>query len=440
MADLLVLGIFCGSLLLCLICGFSILWALAAGLLIFSLDARRRGFGWGAVGRMALDGVRSVRNILLTFLFIGVLTACWRASGTIPAIVCAAASLIRPSIFLLAAFLLNCGVSLLTGTSFGTSATMGVICAAMAPAMGTGIAAVGGAVLSGAFFGDRCSPVSTSALFVAECTGTDLYKNIRRMLSSALIPFLITCAFYAFLGMGPRGDGPAPDVSALFGQEFVLGVVPLLPAAVVLVLAFLRVPVRRTLAAGILTALPLCVFLQGLAPAEILRAVVFGFEAKSPEVAALLNGGGIVSMLRVSAIVCISSSYGGIFRQTGLLDGLRRQARGLARRTTEFCAVLVTGVLVGLIACNQTLATMLAAQICSSEDRPADDLALDLEDSVIVTSALIPWSIAGAAPLAVVGAPSTALLFAGYLYILPLWRLGVSFWKKARAGGAVTEN
>ena len=128
---------------------------------------------------MALDGVLTVRNILITFLLIGILTALWRAAGTIAVIVSYASALIRPSVFLLMTFLLNCAVSVLMGTSFGTSATMGVICATMGTALGVDIRLIGGAVLSGVLFGDRCSPVSTSALLVAELTGTSVFDNIR---------------------------------------------------------------------------------------------------------------------------------------------------------------------------------------------------------------------------------------------------------------------
>ncbi len=432
MADLIVLGLFCALLLLCVLCGAPILYALAAGLFLFALDARRRGFSWGSVCKMALDGVSSVKNILLTFLFIGVLTALWRAAGTIPVIVCAASTLIRPSVFLLTVFLLNCGISALTGTSFGTAATVGVLCAAMAPATGADMRLVGGAVLSGAFFGDRCSPVSTSALLVAECTGTELYDNIRRMLRSALVPFLLAALVYAALGLRFAGGGEVPDLAALFGGAFSLHWAAVLPAVVVLLLAVCRVPVRKAMGASILTAVPLCLLLQGMDAASLLRTAVFGYHSADPAVAAMLDGGGVVSMARVGAIVCLSSSYAGIFRKTGLLEGLKKRVRALTARTTDFCGVLVTGVLVSLIACNQTLSTLLTAQLCEDEARPAAALALDLEDSVIVTAALVPWSIAGATPLASVGAPMSAMFFACYLYLLPLWRLLGSFWEKAR--------
>ena len=137
------------------------------------------------------------------------MTALWRASGTIPFIVSKASTLIRPSVFLLMTFLLNSGLSVLTGTSFGTSATMGVICASMGSTMGVSPILTGGAVLSGAFFGDRCSPVSTSALLVAGITGTDIYKNIRGMIRTSLIPFIAACVIYFAIGVSVSAEGSA---------------------------------------------------------------------------------------------------------------------------------------------------------------------------------------------------------------------------------------
>ena len=151
-----------------------------------------------------------------------------------------------------------------------------------------------------------------------------------------------------------------------------------------------------------------------------------GFRAADAGVGEMLNGGGIASMVRVSGIVCLSSSYAGIFRITGLLDGVKRSIGALARRTTPFAATAVTALVSGMIACNQTLATMLTHQLCAELTESASDCALDLEDTSIVLSALIPWSIAGAVPLSTLGAPVSAMAFAFYLYLLPLWRLAKS--------------
>ena len=427
----LVLGLFCGGLILCLLLDVSILYALLFGLLLFLLYGRRKGFAWGELLGMALAGVKTVRNILITFLLIGVLTAFWRSAGTIPVIVCYAAKLIRPSVFLLMAFLLNAGVSVLTGTSFGTAATMGVITATMGGVMGVPVVLTGGAVLSGVFFGDRCSPVSTSALLVAELTQTGIFDNIRRMVKTALAPFLASCAVYALLGLlAPHGAGTL-DLVSLFSREFSLSLWAAVPAAVILVLSLLRVNVKLAMTASILSAVPVCLWLQGRAPLELLETALTGFAAGDAQAAAMLNGGGITSMLRVGAIVCLSSSYSVLFRKTGLLDKVKGAIGRLAGRTGPFFAMLATSALAGMVACNQSLTILLVHQLCRELHEDPSDMALDLEDTAVVVAPLVPWSIAGAVPLSAVGAPGISVLLACYLYLLPLWRLIRS--KKERA-------
>ena len=419
----LVLGLFCGGLILCLLLDVSILYALLAGLLLFLLHGRRKGFGWGELVRMALDGVKTVKNILITFLLIGVLTAMWRSAGTIPVIVCYAAKLIRPDLFLLMTFLLNAGVSVLTGTSFGTAATMGVITATMGGVFGVPVILTGGAVLSGVFFGDRCSPVSTSALLVAELTQTSIFDNIKRMVKTALVPFLAACAVYALLGLfTPHGEGTL-DLTALFSRAFSLSLWAVIPAAVILVLSLLRVNVKLAMAASILSAVPLCLLAQGRTPLELLKTALTGFAIADPEVSAMLNGGGVMSMLRVAAIVCLSASYSVLFQKTGLLDRVKEAIGRLSGRTSPFFAMLATSALAGMIACNQSLTILLVHQLCRELHDDPSDMAIDLEDTAVVVAPLVPWSIAGAVPLSAAGAPGASVLLACYLYLLPLWRL-----------------
>jgi len=421
--ELITLGLFCAGLLACLCAGVSLLWALLFGLALFLSYGRKKGMTWRELAVTALEGVNEVRNILFTFALIGVLTAYWRAAGTIAVIVCEASALIRPSVFVLMAFLLNCGVSLLTGTSFGTAATMGVICAAIGSALGVPLWLTGGAVLSGAYFGDRCSPVSTSALLVATITGTDIYDNIRRMMGTTFVPLALTCAVYALAGRLAGAAGQAPDLRSLFAREFVLRWPALLPAAAVMTLALARVNVKRAMTVGIVVAVPVCLWMQGTPPAQLLRMAWGGFHAADPQVDALARGGGIVSMLNAAGIVCLSSSYSGLFAKTGLLDGVKNALDRLGRRTSPFFALLAASAASGMIACNQTLAILMTAQLCGGPDVDKKRLALDLEDTVVVLSPLVPWSIAGMAPLAMVGSGAAGLPAACFLYLLPLCRL-----------------
>lgn len=204
---------------------------------------------------MAISGIKTVKNVLITFLLIGMLTALWREASTIPVIVCYAAKLIRPSLFLVMAFLLNCLVSFMTGTAFGTAATMGVICTTIASTMQMNPVFVGGAVLSGVYFGDRCSPVSTSALQVSELTKTNIFQNIKSMFRSAAAPFLVTCMLYLTVGFLTGGSGEILDLQALFGREFVLSPSALLPGVVPL--ASVGAPTSSILFACFLYFLPL---------------------------------------------------------------------------------------------------------------------------------------------------------------------------------------
>lgn len=430
--ELITLVLFCAMLLMSIILHIELVYALAAGLVIFLAYAALKGNGPKALASMCVNGIRTVTGILTTFVFIGVLTALWRAAGTIPAIVCWSASLIRPAVFLLMTFLLNCLVSFLTGTAFGTGATMGVICATIGHVIGFPILLTGGAVLSGVFFGDRCSPVSTSMLLVSSLTETESFDNIRRMMRTALLPFLMTCVIYGAVGLSVKTGGDLPDLFSMFGTEFRLHPVCLVPAAVILALSLLRVPVRKTMAASILTAVPVCLFLQGMSVTELLRTAVSGYRAVDPALSSMINGGGILSMVRVSLIVCISSAFSGIFEATGLLNGAKTLVLSLSRKTTDFAAVLAASCILSMISCNQSLATILSFQLCRGTVPDRKRLAIHLEDTVILVAGLVPWSIAGGVPLASVGAPTSSMLFACYLYLVPLWRLAGSFIEKKR--------
>ena len=128
-------------------------------------------------------------------------------------------------------------------------------------------------------------------------------------------------------------------------------------------------------------------------------------------------------MLNVAAIVAISSSYAGIFQGTGMLDGLRRHIAKAGKRVPSALIITAVSTATSMISCNQTLATMLTYLLCSDLVPDKEKMAISLENSVIVIAPLIPWSIAGSVPLAILGAPTSSLLAAFYLFLLPLWMM-----------------
>ena len=130
-------------------------------------------------------------------------------------------------------------------------------------------------------------------------------------------------------------------------------------------------------------------------------------------------------MVRTAVIVGLSSSFSGIFEGTGLLNSMKKYVVKISEKVTPFGATFLIAIVTAMVACNQTLAAILSHQLCRDVEPDEKKMAIYLEDTVIVIAPLIPWSIAGAVPLATVGAPMGSILFACYLYILPLWQLFV---------------
>ena len=426
----LTLIIFCAILVICLIFGISVIWALLAGLALFCGFAKLKGFKPKEIAKMIIDGNRTSVNVLIILSLIGMLTGIWRAGGTIAAIICWSSKLIKPQIFLLVAFLLNCGVSLLTGTSFGTAATMGSICMGLANAMGINPVLAGGACMSGIFFGDRCSPVSSSAMLVCEITGTDIYDNIHGMVRTSVVPFILSASAFIVTGFFTKAGNADMDLVQVFGTEFNLHWLCALPAAVILVFAILKIKVRITIITSIAAAILTSILVQHLSPVAILKALFAGFSAVDPTVAAMLDGGGFMSMLKTLVIVMISSAYAGIFDKTGLLGSIQNLIERISKHVTPFGGLVAASVFSSAIACNQTLATMLCGELCKKSIPDNQERAIALENTVILIAALIPWSICGAVPLATIGVPTRTLLFSIYIWLVPLWNLLKAFLTK----------
>ncbi|MBR6766942.1 MAG: sodium:proton antiporter [Clostridia bacterium] len=431
--ELIVFGLFAAGLIACVAADLSILYAMLLGYVLF--------FGYGIIRKHAFkemlsfsfSGIKTVKNILITFVFIGMITGVWRACGTIAFIVYHASSLCAPSVMLLVTFLLCCGVSFLTGTAFGSAATIGVICMTMANSMGIPTLLTGGAVLSGVFFGDRCSPMSTSALLVSELTNTSIFKNIVKMVKTSLIPFAVACAVYLVLGFAADASGASADVRGVFAQNYNLHWTAVIPAVIIIAFSLFKINVRITLCVSSVVGFAVACLVQKMGVGDVIRVCISGFKPESTELAALMSGGGILSMVNVMCIICISSCYSGIFRGTGFLDSIQARMQGLSERITPYGTTVITAIVTAMIACNQTLNIMLTHQLCESVYDSDEEMAIALENSAVVISPMIPWSIASAVPLASVGAASASIAFACYLYMIPIYNLAVSLIRKRKS-------
>ena len=415
---------FC-SLLGSLYAGIPLLYPLLLGLAGFVGLALFRGYPFPSLFSMMLKGSRQSLLVIRIFVLIGIITAVWRASGTIPFIVYYGISYLSEQFFVLSAFILSSMMSFLLGTSFGTVGTMGVILMVLARSGQVDVNVAAGAIIAGAYFGDRCSPMSSSANLVAVLTRTRLYLNLENMLKASGLPFLLACAGYAFFSLKhPLIGGDNPIIAAI-PQSFDLNPVVLAPAVLILALAAVRIDVKISMGLSSLAGMAIALFIQQVSPTELLGYISTGYRlGRAGPLSDVMQGGGLLSMLQVSLIVLISSAYSGLFAGTGLLRDIELAYELISRKAGIYVGTVVTSFATAAFACNQTLAVMLTHQLThgvyEKKRLSRYRLALDLENTVIIISALIPWNIAGAVPAAALSADSGFIPYALYLYFVPL--------------------
>ncbi len=399
------------------------------GFLLFFSYGLAKGVHVKKLLAYSAKGFRTIGSILVLFILIGCLTASWRAAGTIPYITSLSSKIVSPSTLVVLTFLIATAMGMVTGSAFATSATVGVICMTIGRAMGADPALMGGAVLSGAFFGDRTSPVSGSSNLIATLTHTDLFNNFNRMIRTAIVPF-VACCFVFYLFGRNLSSAANIDFTTPFIHDFVMDWYLTVPILIIIVLSLFRVNVQVSMLFSLASALILCVAVQHVALDTIPHLLIFGFTINNPEIAPMLNGGGIVSMIHIMLIILIASTYAGLFEGTGLLNGLHTAIIDLSRKTTAYTGVLLTALVTTGIACDQTLSIMLTNQLCNNVEAHGKALALDLLNSSSLVAALMPWTTTCLGCLTFMGAPWTACIFAFFPIFMPLWFIVLSWHEK----------
>ena len=421
---LLCFALFVAAMALSLSCGVTMILPLIVGLLAFGALALRRGFSLRAILGMVGHGMWSSRMVVVIMLLIGCLTSLWRQSGTIAYFTYYGVRLIPPQAFILAAFVLSALMSYALGTSFGVAATIGVILMTIARASGVSTVIAGGAILSGVYFGDRGSPAASSASLVANETGTDASQNFKRMMPSALLPLGLCVLIYAALSLWNRPGAVDSALLTRFEGEFALSLWCLLPTCLLLALAFAGMKIKYVMAIDILASLVLTLVLQKTTLMDALRMMLLGYAPADPELSAILSGGGVASMLQIVCILLLSSGCSGIFEGTQMLSSVEGALRRLCGRIGRFPTMVLTSIAAACVFCNQTIGIIMCRQ-CMGGNYPDTEqgrieLMLDIENSVVTLSGLVPWCIACSVPMGMLGLDVRSLPFACFLYLIPL--------------------
>lgn len=432
MSTVLCFAVFLAAMVVCVILGWSGIWALWLGVLLFAVLGLRRGLTVKELWRFAWSEGKKLMPLLVFFLLIGCTTGLWRSSGTIAWFIYYGVQIIRPHLFIIVAFLLTCLLSYALGTSFGVVGTAGVILMALARSGGVSIPAAAGTVLAGAFFGDRCSPASSSALLVAAMTETKQYDNIKMMHKTGLLPMVLSLVFFGVLSWRhPLSVVDDALLTELHGT-FSLTLWVVIPAAIMLILPLFRVNIRYAMLAGVVVAFAESLFCQHMPFIDVLLTTLRGYKAPAGALQEILSGGGITSMVECSVLVMTTGLLGGLLGGLHVFDAVQDRLERVADRAGLFPAALLTSTAAAAVFCNQSIAVMMGATMLRDtyEKKGAshEELAIDLENSGIVTSALIPWSIANSIPLAMLGASANATLYAALLYLIPLCYLITKRW------------
>lgn len=404
--------------------GWSLSWGLALGLVCFTVVGLRRGLTLRALLRMAGEGARTSLVVVRILVLIGFLTALWRASGTIAFFVHTGLKWMHPSTFYLAAFLLASALSMAFGSSFGVAGTAGVILAAIARSGGASLAVTGGAVLSGAYLGERLSPASSSAALTAALAGVEQHDFQLRMWRTTPLPLALSLVFYGGISLLHPIQQVDQTILRALEEGFDLSWTVVLPAVILLVLPFFKVSAARSILVSCGAAAVLAVWEQGRPLAEVAWSCVAGYVVEQPELTGILSGGGLLSMVNGMCIVLLSCASSGILNGAELLEPVKARLERMARRTGLYVTTAAVSVASAALLCNQSIALVLTGQMMGESFRRSgkDGLLLSqaLGNTAIVLAAVVPWSIAGSVPLEAMGASALAIPFSFFLFAAPV--------------------
>lgn len=420
---------------------------LVLGTAIASIVAIRKGHDWPGLQTAIVDGISTAMGAILILLSVGGLIGTWLMAGTVPSLIYYGLELLDPQLFFAATCLICAIASLATGSSWTVAGTLGVALIGVAMGLNMSPAIAAGAVVSGAYFGDKMSPLSDTTNLAPAVVGTDLFTHIRHMAWTTGPSFVLALLIFTFVGLGSEvsSDGAAlQGLMSTLESAFNISPLALTPLVVVFILAVRKVPPLPTILFGALLGGVMAVILQ---PDVVLQfvaspelstsmamvkgvwiALADGYVANTgvPEVDQLLTRGGMSSMLTTIWLILSALAFGAVLEHAGMLMRLIASVIRAARSTGALIATVVLSCIgTNVIAADQYIAIVLPGKMFKAEFQrrglDARNLSRALEDSGTLTSPLVPWNTCGAYMAATLGVATFAYLpFAFFNLINPL--------------------
>ncbi|WP_170576374.1 Na+/H+ antiporter NhaC [Ruegeria atlantica] len=402
---------------------------LAFGIAITGIVGLMLGHKWPSIE----EGVFHVINISLPsvsiLITVGMIIGVWIASGTVPTLIYYGLNILSPELFLAAGMVLCSIVSVSLGTSWGTTGTVGLALMGIGAGFGIPMYWTAGAVVSGAFFGDKISPLSDTTNLAPAVTGTNLFHHIRNMLPTTVPSMLIALVIYFIVGFTLIDTSKVSfdrihAITTALEDAFWISPIMLFPAVLVIVLAVMKQPPIPSLFAGAIAGGIMAIFCQGAGLHETFTFANSGYsiDTEVPEIDPLLNRGGIQSMMWTISLVLLALGFGGALERVGCLQAI---IKVVISKVKTFAGIqtsaILTSVATNTVAGDPYLSIALPGRMCAPLYRAMGysplNLSRAIEEGGTLVSPLIPWNAGGAFVITALGLGIADGNFENLLYI-----------------------
>lgn len=405
------IGVFNVNIAILLFLCWMIMWPFAAHL----------GYSFSEMEGFAYEMAQKCIAPAAIILAVGMMIASFMAAGTVPTILVAGLKLITPKFFLALTFVMCCIMSVIMGTSWGTLGTVGIAMMGVGAGLGVNPAITAGAVVSGAWFGDKMSPMSDSTIMCSTITETYIMDHIKAMMQTTIPAAVVSLVIYLGIGIGISGNSyDASTVDSIMNGlkgMFHINLIPVIPIVVVIVMILMKKGTIVSMMSGTVVAILIAVFYQGYSVADMGTFLYSGFtcDTKNEILISLLNRGGMTSMLSLLAVFVGGLGLGGILDKTGMLEPIfhyitekYKSPRGIM--LMAWCATLLC---ILVIADNNFAFVMVATLFGSAFQKynlKSQNLSRILEDVGTLGSALVPWNVGAQFAAGVLGVSTLAYM------------------------------
>ena len=368
---------------------------------------------WGFIEKGILAAINRTMQANLILSTVGMMLASWMAGGIIPSMMYYGIKIINPSIFLFTACILCAIVSISTGSSWSTAGSMGVALIGIGTALGFPIYLTAGAVVSGAYFGDKMSPLSDTTNLAPAVAGSNVFEHIRHMVFTTGPSLVIALSVYLILGFKYSGDA-STDLSQInrildfITDHFNVSLICLLPPVFVIVAVALKLPALPAMLIGVLLGVPYFA-MQDVSILSMPSILNNGYGVAMPEndpmlkeLASLLTADGMQGMMWTNSLVCSAMVFGGVIDCTGMMESIARVLMKLGRGTRGglVTVTIFSCIIINILCSDQYLSIILPGRMYKESFEDArlapKNLSRCLEDSGTLTSNFIPWNTCGA--------------------------------------------